>query len=176
MITMQGFQSHSPEPLYPPAMLWADMNSSGDSLVSPTSASSMETSSMSEVTASAMAAAACYHQGLGGDYCFFDQTANLHATYFPHLGTPSLDSGHPAFFGYPPTPAASDDWFQSNETSYMGALDPYPCKPISSPSRKKSRHAKCKEKKKCSNCGATKTPSWRRGVAGGKLLCNACGL
>ncbi|KAI8069885.1 hypothetical protein BC940DRAFT_296406 [Gongronella butleri] len=32
-----------------------------------------------------------------------------------------------------------------------------------------------KEKKKCTNCGATKTPSWRRGLVG-QLLCNACGL
>ena len=30
--------------------------------------------------------------------------------------------------------------------------------------------------KKCSNCGATSTPSWRRCPAGKNLLCNACGL
>ena len=30
--------------------------------------------------------------------------------------------------------------------------------------------------KKCSNCGATSTPSWRRCPAGRDLLCNACGL
>jgi hypothetical protein len=30
--------------------------------------------------------------------------------------------------------------------------------------------------KKCSNCGATSTPSWRRCPAGKLLLCNACGL
>ncbi|PJF16987.1 GATA-4/5/6 transcription factor [Paramicrosporidium saccamoebae] len=30
--------------------------------------------------------------------------------------------------------------------------------------------------KKCSNCSATSTPSWRRCPAGKNLLCNACGL
>lgn len=30
--------------------------------------------------------------------------------------------------------------------------------------------------KRCSNCGATSTPSWRRCPAGKDLLCNACGL
>ena len=35
---------------------------------------------------------------------------------------------------------------------------------------------KPKEKKKCSNCGSTKTPTWRRGPITKALLCNACGL
>lgn len=30
--------------------------------------------------------------------------------------------------------------------------------------------------KRCANCGATSTPSWRRCPAGKDLLCNACGL
>lgn len=33
-----------------------------------------------------------------------------------------------------------------------------------------------KDKKRCANCGATKTPSWRRGPITKRLLCNACGL
>ncbi|KAI7848955.1 hypothetical protein BDC45DRAFT_561291 [Circinella umbellata] len=35
---------------------------------------------------------------------------------------------------------------------------------------------KQKERKKCSNCGSTKTPTWRRGPITKALLCNACGL
>ena len=41
------------------------------------------------------------------------------------------------------------------------------------------RHSRSKEKKRCSNCYATKSPSWRRStnsLTKGELLCNACGL
>ncbi|KAI9255059.1 hypothetical protein BDA99DRAFT_574068 [Phascolomyces articulosus] len=41
---------------------------------------------------------------------------------------------------------------------------------------KRGSCVKSKEKKKCSNCGATKTPTWRRGASTKLLLCNACGL
>lgn len=34
----------------------------------------------------------------------------------------------------------------------------------------------CPALKRCSNCGATSTPSWRRCPEGKALLCNACGL
>lgn len=34
----------------------------------------------------------------------------------------------------------------------------------------------CPPIKRCSNCGATSTPSWRRCPEGKALLCNACGL
>ncbi|CAO3643243.1 unnamed protein product [Cunninghamella blakesleeana] len=40
----------------------------------------------------------------------------------------------------------------------------------------KKARVKDNGKKKCTNCGATKTPSWRRSIEGSKLLCNACGL
>jgi hypothetical protein len=30
--------------------------------------------------------------------------------------------------------------------------------------------------RKCSNCGITETPEWRRGPDGQRSLCNACGL
>ncbi|KAI9498972.1 hypothetical protein BDB00DRAFT_935222 [Zychaea mexicana] len=42
--------------------------------------------------------------------------------------------------------------------------------------RKSKRADKPKDKKKCANCGATKTPTWRRGPVTRWLLCNACGL
>lgn len=42
--------------------------------------------------------------------------------------------------------------------------------------RKKRGMKRTKEKKKCMNCGATKTPTWRRGPITRWLLCNACGL
>ncbi|KAJ8658837.1 hypothetical protein O0I10_005564 [Lichtheimia ornata] len=46
----------------------------------------------------------------------------------------------------------------------------------SSCDRKKRGVKRTKEKKKCMNCGATKTPTWRRGPITRWLLCNACGL
>ncbi|ORY94445.1 hypothetical protein BCR43DRAFT_506452 [Syncephalastrum racemosum] len=66
----------------------------------------------------------------------------------------------------PPLSAISDD-------------NTLPTPPLESPVRalprtKKSK--KTKDRKKCSNCGATKTPSWRRGSLSSRLLCNACGL
>ncbi|KAI9310268.1 hypothetical protein BX666DRAFT_2033271 [Dichotomocladium elegans] len=42
--------------------------------------------------------------------------------------------------------------------------------------RRKDYGGVVKEKKKCMNCGATKTPTWRRGPLSRRLLCNACGL
>ncbi|KAI8372530.1 hypothetical protein EDC96DRAFT_572755 [Choanephora cucurbitarum] len=45
-----------------------------------------------------------------------------------------------------------------------------------SSSRKQSRH---KDKKRCTNCHASTSPSWRRSISKdtkGNLLCNACGL
>ncbi|CAO3645570.1 unnamed protein product [Cunninghamella echinulata] len=47
---------------------------------------------------------------------------------------------------------------------------------VAAPSTIKKSRAKDSGKKKCTNCGATKTPSWRRSIEGSKLLCNACGL
>lgn len=42
---------------------------------------------------------------------------------------------------------------------------------------KAPRELKRKSKQRiCSNCQTTTTPSWRRGVNGKTLLCNACGL
>lgn len=39
-----------------------------------------------------------------------------------------------------------------------------------------ARSSPCPAVKRCSNCGATTTPSWRRCPEGKALLCNACGL
>ncbi|CAO3595150.1 unnamed protein product [Absidia cylindrospora] len=40
----------------------------------------------------------------------------------------------------------------------------------------KKPRAKDSGKKRCSNCFAKSSPSWRRSIEGSKLLCNACGL
>lgn len=73
----------------------------------------------------------------------------------PSLGSPA-----------PPLSAASDD-------------NTLPTPPLESPVQVPPRTKKAKkpkDRKKCSNCGATKTPSWRRGSLSSRLLCNACGL
>lgn len=43
-------------------------------------------------------------------------------------------------------------------------------------SNTKKPRAKGSGKKRCSNCFAKSSPSWRRSIEGSKLLCNACGL
>ncbi|KAI7885878.1 hypothetical protein K492DRAFT_190620 [Lichtheimia hyalospora FSU 10163] len=63
----------------------------------------------------------------------------------------------------------------ANATTTTTAIDSHGV-PTPSSGRKKRGVKRAKEKKKCMNCGATKTPTWRRGPITRWLLCNACGL
>ncbi|KAG2218987.1 hypothetical protein INT45_007649 [Circinella minor] len=63
----------------------------------------------------------------------------------------------------------------NNDNNTKSCDDSFAC--TTTKHRKTRRSSeKHKEKKKCSNCGSTKTPTWRRGPITKALLCNACGL
>ncbi|KAI9020864.1 hypothetical protein CLU79DRAFT_202767 [Phycomyces nitens] len=95
-------------------------------------------------------------------------------------------------YSYPPdTPVSvssmswwppNESYFEKQETESTGYLPEHSRLLSKSPStesvksKKKSSSRNKDVKRKCTNCGARNTPSWRRGLNGGKLLCNACGL
>ncbi|OAD80232.1 GATA-type zinc finger transcription factor [Phycomyces blakesleeanus NRRL 1555(-)] len=120
-------------------------------------------------------------------------SCNSQQTMFNVGGSYSyLSSYSPIDYNYPPdTPvsvssvpwwANDQSYFEKQQPQSLGYTQEQP-KPFSKTpcnetgKSKKKGNGRIKDiKRKCTNCGAKNTPSWRRGLNNSNLLCNACGL
>lgn len=91
-----------------------------------------------------------------------------------HLMMPPIGVSSP--YHHPPTTTTTHSAVVGGSTASTGIASDTKAVSTSSCDRKKRGAKRTKEKKKCMNCGATKTPTWRRGPITRWLLCNACGL
>ncbi|SAL98385.1 hypothetical protein [Absidia glauca] len=113
----------------------------------------------------------------GDTYCFDQANQSLMMGAHPN-GAIYQDLVYFNRFCFPSSSPLSSDsstFMDNSHTVSSASVDPSPELKLNSATGV-GKKPKDSGRKKCTNCGVTKTPSWRRSVEGSRLLCNACGL